>query len=103
MREDRRGLALKDRASRHRRLVSRQGVFNRRRPGEYSFIDSQRLLGIRRKAQGTRLRLQSSNGKTATGLVGVPLVVGDEPGAWEVAGGELMHDAIQGAMGKPDA
>lgn len=37
------------------------------------------------------------------GLVGVPLVVGDEPGAWEVAGGQLMHDALQGAMGKPDS
>ena len=35
------------------------------------------------------------------GLVGVPLVVADEPGAWEVTGGELMADAIQTAQGKP--
>ena len=35
------------------------------------------------------------------GIVGCPLLVADEPGAWEVVGGELMHDAIQTAQGKP--
>ena len=30
-----------------------------------------------------------------------PLVVADEPGAWENNGGELLHDAVQTAQGKP--
>lgn len=45
----------------------------------------------------------SSNAKTAMGLVGVPLVVGDEPGAWETVGGELMADALTTAQGKPES
>ena len=43
----------------------------------------------------------SSNAKTAFGIVGTPLLVADEPGAWETVGGELMHAAIQTAQGKP--
>ena len=35
------------------------------------------------------------------GLVGCPWAVCDEPGAWEVNGGQLLHDAIQTAQGKP--
>ena len=45
----------------------------------------------------------AANPKTAQGLVGVPLVIADEPGAWEVNAGTAMHDAIQTAMGKPDS
>ena len=71
--------------------------------GAYRFLDSQRSLGVTHPASMTRLRVHSSNAKTAMGLVGVPLVIADEPGAWEVAGGELMHDAIQTAQGKPES
>ena len=42
-----------------------------------------------------------SNAKGAFGLVDCPWVVGDEPGAWEVRGGELLFDAIETAKGKP--
>lgn len=35
------------------------------------------------------------------GIVGCPLLVADEPGSWEVVGGQLMHDAIQTAQGMP--
>ena len=35
------------------------------------------------------------------GIVNTPILVADEPGAWEVNGGQLMHDAIQTAQGKP--
>ena len=35
------------------------------------------------------------------GLVNTPWVIADEPGAWEVNGGQLLHDAIQTAQGKP--
>ena len=69
--------------------------------GEYRFIDSTTRLGITHKASNTKLRVISSNGKTAMGLVNVPLAVCDEPGSWEIAGGQLMWDALTGAQGKP--
>ena len=50
---------------------------------------------------GARLRVVGSNGKTAMGLVNTPLVIADEPGAWETRGGELMADALIEAQGKP--
>ena len=69
--------------------------------GEYRFLDSSTRIGIAHKASNTRLRILSSNGKTAMGIVGCPLLVADEPGSWEVNGGTLMYDAIITALGKP--
>ena len=69
--------------------------------GAYKFLDSQMRLGVTHKASNTRLRVMSSNAKTAFGVVGVPLVVADEPGAWEQLQGGLMNDALQTAQGKP--
>ena len=69
--------------------------------GEYRFIDSITRLGITHKPTNTKLRVISSNGRTAMGLVNVPLAVCDEPGSWEITGGQLMWDALTGAQGKP--
>ena len=69
--------------------------------GGYRFIDSTTRIGITHKASNTRLRVLSSNGKTAFGIVGCPLLVADEPGSWETVGGTLMYDAIITALGKP--
>ena len=69
--------------------------------GEYRFLDSHTRIGIVHKATNTRLRVIGSNGKTAMGLVGCPWAICDEPGAWEVNGGTLLHDAIETAKGKP--
>ena len=69
--------------------------------GDYVFLDSQMRLGITHKPTNTKLRVMSSNAKTAFGIVGSPLLVADEPGAWEIVGGGLLHDAIQTAQGKP--
>ena len=69
--------------------------------GEYRFLDSATRIGIVHLPTNTRLRVLSSNGKTAMGIVGTPLLVADEPGSWETTGGTLMYDAIQTAMGKP--
>ena len=69
--------------------------------GEYRFLDSATRVAITHKLTNTRLRVIGSNGKTAMGLVGCPWAVADEPGAWEAIGGQLLHDAIQTAMGKP--
>ena len=69
----------------------------------YRWQDSYNAMGCVHKPSGTRLNAIASNGKTAMGLVGVPLVVADEPGAWEVTGGTLMYDALVTAQGKPDS
>ena len=67
--------------------------------GGFRFIDSTTRIGITHVPTNTRLRVHSSNGKTAFGIVGTPILVADEPGSWEP--NSLMHDAIQTAMGKP--
>ena len=69
--------------------------------GGYRFLDSATRIGITHRESNTRLRVMSSNAKTAMGIVGTPILVADEPGSWEVVGGQLMNDAIQTAMGKP--
>ena len=69
--------------------------------GEFRFIDSATRLGIHHKETATRLKVLSSNGRTAMGIVGTRILVADEPGSWEVNGGLLMHDALATASGKP--
>ena len=69
--------------------------------GGYRFLDNHTRIGIVHKQANTRLRVIGSNGKTAMGLVGCPWAICDEPGAWEVNGGTLLHDAIETAKGKP--
>ena len=69
--------------------------------GGYRFLDSHTRIGIVHVATNTRLRVIGSNGRTAMGLVGCPWVIADEPGAWETIGGQLVHDAIETAKGKP--
>ena len=69
--------------------------------GRYRFIDSAQRIGICDKLTNTRLRVLSSSGKRAMGVVGAPLWVMDEPGSYETVGGELMWDAATTAQGKP--
>ena len=53
------------------------------------------------KGSRSRISILAANGKTAQGLVDVPFVFADEPGAWEVTGGQLVWDALDTALGKP--
>ena len=69
--------------------------------GGYRFLDSHNRIGVTHVPTGTRLRVIGSNARTAFGLVDCPWVIGDEPGAWEVRGGEKMADALETAQGKP--
>ena len=55
---------------------------------------------MRGHAQGTRLRALGSNAKTSFGLVGVPLVIFDEPSSQNVNNGELLWDSVRTALGK---
>ena len=71
--------------------------------GAYAFADSITQVRCRHKPTKTVLRAVGANGRTLMGLVGVPNVIVDEPGAMQVAGGELIHAAITTAMGKPNS
>ena len=68
---------------------------------DYRFNDSVTRLAILHKASSTKLRVISSNGKSAMGIVNTRILVADEPGSWEVVGGELMANAILTSLGKP--
>ena len=67
--------------------------------GEYRWIDSTTRLGATHKATNTKLRAISSNAKTSFGLVGVPMVVIDEPGSLEIVGGQMLADSMFTAHG----
>ncbi|MDE0341949.1 MAG: terminase large subunit [Deltaproteobacteria bacterium] len=80
--------------------------FVRQMLGEsYRYQDTSTRCAVSTRGAGSHrlLRVMASNSKTALGLVNVPVVVGDEPGAWETTGGERMHDAIVTAQGKPNS
>lgn len=51
------------------------------------FINSAQRVGITHKPSETRLRILSSSGKRAIGVVGVPLWVMDQPGSFQTVGG----------------
>ena len=69
--------------------------------GGFRFADSANRISILHKATNTRLRVMSSSGKRAMGIVGCPLLVADEPASWDINNGRLMFDAIATAQGKP--
>ena len=72
--------------------------------GSYRFADSTTRMGIHHPATGTTLRVISSRAKSAFGLgANNPLAVFDEPGATDAIGGQLMNDALDTALGKPDS
>ena len=83
------------------RIVFRFARADLEADSDYRFLDSHTRIGITHKPTNTRLRVIGSNGRTAMGLVGCPWAICDEPGAWEVNGGQLLHDAIETAKGKP--
>ena len=69
--------------------------------GAYVYADNKQRMEIRHKASGTRLTVKSSRARGAFGIVGARIAIADEPGAWDTAGGELMADALDTALGKP--
>ena len=69
--------------------------------GAYFFSDNKQRMEIRHKASGTRLVVKSSRARGAFGIVGARIAIADEPGAWDVIGGQLMADALDTALGKP--
>ena len=79
----------------------REFIENGPTAAEYRIAESALTCHVVHVASNTRVSVLASSGKTGQGLVRCPFVFADEPGAWEVAGGELLHGAIQTAQGKP--
>lgn len=77
--------------------------FARQRLGEdgYRYQDSAQRIRIVCKATGAEIRCHGSSGKSLMGLTATPLAVVDEPASFDIAGGELMYDAVATAQGKP--
>ena len=65
---------------------------------EFRWSDS--LTRVQVVHKPTTLTVISSNTRAAFELVGTPYILADEPGAWQVVGGELLHYAIQTSIGK---
>ena len=83
------------------RLVFRQALgFLEGRVREFRTVDSATRVAITRKECRTRLKAVGSNPKTSLGLVGVPLVILDEPGALHTVGGEALWASLATAQGK---
>ena len=70
------------------------------REGDYRWLDSSQRLTVTHKETRTRLRILSSSGKRAMGLAQFSIILADEPGSWEVRGGQLMWDALRQSLGK---
>ena len=66
----------------------------------HTFVDSGQRIGINHKKSHTELRILGSGGKTAFGLVNAGWCFVDEPGAMELAAGEMLWDAITTGQGK---
>ena len=70
---------------------------------EYRWQDSAQRVAVTHVPTGARVRVASSDAKRAFGLgANTPIVVGDEPGAWQERGGAMMHDALETSGGKAD-
>lgn len=67
----------------------------------YRLASSHAYCHALHRETGTQLSVLPANPKTAQGLVNVPWLFCDEPGAWETNAGTAMYDAIQTAHGKP--
>ena len=69
---------------------------------EYSISDSINTKQIIHKKDRTICRVVSSKATSALGLgANHSLIIGDECGGWEEKEGELMQEALLGALGKP--
>ena len=70
---------------------------------DYKMSESANACHIRHKATNTRVSVVAGSAKATLGLVGCPLVVVDEPGAYELEAGAALWDSLSTALGKPDS
>ena len=73
-------------------------------PDDYSIAQNMRELKATHKSTRATVLTLSSNAKTAMGLgLNNPLIVCDEPGAWDINKGYLMWQALRTSIGKPES
>ena len=64
------------------------------------WLDSMQRIGVTHWSSDTKITVRGKSGKLALGLVNCPIIVGDEPGSWDVTGGQEMVDALITSAGK---
>ena len=67
----------------------------------FRIAESSHACHVRRKLCNTRVSVVAPTSKATLGLVGVPLVVVDEPGAYDLAAGAEVWDSLRTSVGKP--
>ena len=68
----------------------------------FRYLDSSTRIRATHVASRARVRVASSDAKRALGILNAPLLVGDEPAAWEDRGGAAMFDALTTSGGKTE-
>ena len=64
------------------------------------WTDSYQRISVTHWPSDTRIVVRGKTGRLALGLVNCPVIVADEPSAWDVIGGQEMIDALVTAAGK---
>ena len=82
-----------------RRMLARVPNWGR----NYRITDNATAARIVHPASLTECSVLPATAKGAQGIVNAEWVIADEPGAWKIADGEEMHDALMSARGKPGA
>ena len=66
----------------------------------FRYLDSAQRIRATHVQSRARVRVASSDGKKALGIVGAPLIILDEPASLHERGGAAMHDALATSSGK---
>ena len=70
---------------------------------ELRWTDSYQRISVTHWPTDTRIVVRGKSGKLALGLTNCPIIVGDEPAAWDASGGQEMYDALITSAGKNPA
>lgn len=81
--------------------VLREIVENSGHAHRYKVTESTLQAVVTHRDTGTKISALPASGKGAMGLLRARLILADEPASWKVTDGETMHDALEGAIGKP--
>ena len=80
--------------------VLREFVEARPDAADLRIAESANACHVLHKPSGTKVSVLAANGKTAQGLVRAPFVIADEPGSWDVIGGQLLHGGYPDGPGQ---
>ena len=83
--------------------VLRRLVEDSPRAADYKVSESANACHIRRRACNTRVSVVAGTMGATLGLLHCPLVIVDEPGSFELAGGAEVWESLRTAVGKPES